>query len=137
MSRHVLVLSSTADKERAWKYIKAAPFGTRLEFKASKRSLPQNDKMWAMLTEVAAQKEHGGRKYTPDIWKCLFMKALGKEIQFVPALDGLSFLPLGYHSSDLSKHEMSELIEFMHSWGAENGVVFRDGVPAQSLAREE
>lgn len=136
MSRHVLVLRSTAEKERAWRYIKAAPFGTRLEFKASKRSLPQNDKMWAMLTEVAAQKEHGGRKYTPDIWKCLFMKALGKEIQFVPALDGVSFLPLGYHSSDLSKNEMSELIEFVHAWGAENGVVFHDATTPQAMEGE-
>ena len=126
MSRHLIALNSTADRQRAHRYIGAAPFGTRVELKAAKRTLPQNDRMWAMLTDIAQQKEHGGRKYTPDIWKALFMSACGREVQFVPALDGTTFLPLGYRSSDLSKQEMTDLIEFMFSWGAENGVVFHD-----------
>lgn len=126
MSRHLIVLNSTSERARASRYIAQAPTGTRLEFKAAKRTLPQNDRMWAMLTDIAAQKEHGGRKYTPDIWKALFMSACGREVQFVPALDGTTFLPLGYRSSDLSKQEMSDLIEFMFAWGAENGVTFHD-----------
>lgn len=126
MSRHLLTLNSSADRDRARRYVAAAPNGTRVEFKAEKRSLPQNDRMWAMLTDIAAQKEHGGRRYTPDKWKVLFMHACGREVQFIPALDGTSFIPWGQSSSDLSKAEMSELIEFMFSWGAENGVVFAD-----------
>jgi len=127
VSRHLLVLNSTAVKERACRYVKAAPFGTRVEFKAQKRSLPQNDRMWAMLTDVAAQKEHNGRKYPPHIWKVLFMKALGCEVEFIPALDGATVIPLGYRSSDLSKQEMSDLIECIAAWGASNGVTFHDG----------
>jgi hypothetical protein len=126
MSRHLLALYGAADRERAARYIAKAPSGTRVEFKAAKRTLPQNDRMWAMLTDIAAQKEHGGRKYTPDEWKVLFMHACGRETQFAPALNGNGFLPLGYRSSDLSKQEMSDLIEFMFAWGAENGVVFHD-----------
>jgi hypothetical protein len=130
MSRHVLTLYGAADRQRAHRYIGAAPFGTRVELKAAKRTLPQNDRMWAMLTDIARQKEHNGRKYTPDTWKALFMHALGRECPFVPALDGQGFLPLGYRSSDLSKGEMSDLIEFMLAWGAENGVEFHDQPPA-------
>jgi hypothetical protein len=126
MSRHLITLNSTADKARAARYIAQAPLGTRIELKAAKRTLAQNDRMWAMLTDIAAQKEHLGRKYTPDIWKALFMSACGREVQFVPSLDGTAFLPLGYRSSDLSKGEMSDLIEFMLAWGAENGIVFHD-----------
>lgn len=126
MSRHLLTINSAVDRERVARYAAQAPTGTRVEFKAAKRTLPQNDRMWAMLTDIAAQKEHGGRKYTPDIWKALFMSACGREVQFVPALDGTTFLPLGYRSSDLSKQEMSDLIEFMFAWGAENGVTFHD-----------
>lgn len=126
MSRHLIAINSTADRERLARYIAQAPFGTRVELKAAKRTLPQNDRMWAMLTDIAAQKEHAGRKYTPDIWKALFMSACGREVQFVPALDGTTCLPLGYRSSDLSKGEMSDLIEFMFSWGAQHGVVFHD-----------
>ena len=43
MSRHLVVINSTADRERAARYVALAPFGTRLELKASKRTLPQND----------------------------------------------------------------------------------------------
>jgi len=134
MSRHLLAINSTADRARAARYIAQAPFGTRVEFKAAKRTLPQNDRMWAMLTDIAAQKEHCGRKYTPDIWKCLFMHACGRTMEFIPALDNSTVMPLGHRSSDLSKGEMSDLIEFMLAWGAENGVVFHDGQQPQEEA---
>lgn len=129
MSRHLITLFSTAARARAARYVAQAPFGTRIEFRAAKRTLPQNDRMWAMLTDIAEQKQHNGRKYAPDIWKALFMNALGREVQFIPTLDGTTFLPLGYRSSELSKGEMSDLIEFMLAWGAENGVTFHDQEP--------
>jgi hypothetical protein len=124
MSRAQITLSSKFDRERAIKWITQAPAGTRVIFKDAKRTIPQNDRMWAMLTEVAAQKQHAGRKYTPDQWKVLFMHACGREVQFIPALDNSTFIPWGSSSSSLSKQEMSELIEFISAWGAENGVVF-------------
>lgn len=126
MSRALLILSGDAQRARAVKWIAQAPAGTRLEFKAPRRTLEQNSLMWALLTEVAAQKEHCGRKYPAETWKALFLHALGREMQFVPALDGHGFLPIGMRSSDLSKAEMSELIEFIYAWAAENGVEFRD-----------
>lgn len=128
MSRHLITINSRLDRERAARYIAQAPSGTRIEFKAAKRSLAQNDRMWAMLTDIAAQKEHCGRKYTPDRWKVLFMHACGREVQFIPSLDGSTFIPWGQSSSDLSKQEMSDLIDFMLSWGVENGVTFHDQV---------
>jgi hypothetical protein len=126
MSRALLVLSNNDVRARAISWVQKAPAGTRVEFKQQKRTTEQNDRMWAMLTDIARQKQHCGRKYTPDEWKCLFMNACGRETQFVPTLDGSGFFPLGYRSSDLSKQEMSDLIEFMLAWGAENGVVFHD-----------
>lgn len=80
--------------------------------------------MWAMLTDIAAQKDHNGRKYDTSQWKVIFLAAIGREVQFIPSLDGKAFIPWGASSSDLSKHEMSQLIDFMAAWGAENGVVF-------------
>lgn len=126
MSRAQLVLGSPRDRDRAIAWIRNAPPRTRVEFKAEKRTLPQNDRMWAMLTDVSVQKEHAGRRYTPDQWKVLFMHACGREVQFIPALDKTTFIPWGQSSSDLSKDEMSELMDFMEAWGAEHGVVFHD-----------
>ena len=85
-----------------------------------------------MLTDIAQQKEHAGKRYTPDQWKVLFMHACGREVQFIPALDGLTFIPWGQRSSDLSKQEMADLIEFMFVWGADNGVTFHDDKTAEA-----
>lgn len=126
MSRALITLRGAVDRERVARWAAQAPFGTRVEFKETKRSLPQNDRMWAMLTDIATQKEHCGRKYTPEIWKCLLMHAWGREVKFIPALDGEGVVPMVYRSSDLSKTEMTELIEFMFSWGSQNGIAFHD-----------
>lgn len=126
MSRALITINSAADRERAARWAMQMPLGGRVEFKDAKRSLPQNARMWAMLTDVATQKEHAGRKYTPDQWKVLFMHACGREVQFVPSLDNSTFIPWGQSSSDLSKQEMTDLIEFIFAWGAENGVVFHE-----------
>lgn len=126
MSRALIVVRGTEDRQRAATWCQKAPGGTRIEFKGSKRTLPQNDKMWAMLTDISRQKLHGGRRYSPDQWKVIFLHAVGREVQFIPSLDGTTFIPWGQSSSDLSKEEMSELIEFLFAWGAENGVAWSD-----------
>lgn len=126
MTRYLVILNTLTDRAKACEIIRHAPHGARVELKAEKRSHAQNDRMWAMLTDIAMQKEHNGRKYTPDQWKVLFMSACGREVQFIPSLDGKTFLPWGQSSSDLSKKEMTDLIDFMHAWGAEQGVVFHD-----------
>jgi hypothetical protein len=110
-----------------------APEKTRVDFKAPKRTLPQNSRLWAMLTDIAQQATHMGRKYTPDQWKVLFMHACGREVQFLPSLDGSTFIPWGQSSSDLSKEEMAQLIEFMFAWGAEHGIVFQERDPTEGL----
>lgn len=141
MGRALLILRTAADKAKAISWITKAPFLTRVEFKASKRTLPQNDRFWAMLTELSEQGEHCGRKYSVDDWKLIVLAALGKETRFVPSLDGASFIPIGRSSSDLSIEEMSDAIEIMFSWGADHGVKFCDpasliGVTPETLERE-
>jgi len=126
MGRALVTLRNKADRERASRWIDKAPFGTRVEFKASKRSMPQNDKFWAMLTEVAMQLHWHGISLTPDDWKLVFLDALKREARFVPNIDGTGFVNLGRSSSDLSKEEMSELIELIFAFGAQHGVKFNE-----------
>lgn len=126
MGRHLITINSNADRQRVFKYVSAAPTGTRVEFKASKRSLPQNDRMWAMLTEVAEQVPWHGTRLRPDDWKLIFLDALKRELRMVPNLDGTGFVNLGRSSSDLTKSEMSDLIELIAMFGAQNGVTFHD-----------
>ena len=122
MSRALVVIRGRADRDRLMKLIDSVPFGTRVELKAAKRSLPQNDRFWAMLSDVAAQLVWHGQKLRPDDWKLVFLDALKREQRCVPNIDNNGFVNLGRSSSDLSKSEMSELIELIAAFGAQHGV---------------
>jgi hypothetical protein len=126
VTRAVVTLINAQTRARVSNWARTAPRGTIVEFKESKRSSLQNAMMWAMLTEISLQKTHCDRHYTPDQWKVLFMHACGRQVQFLPSLDGSTFVPWGQHSSQLTKDEMAELIECILAWGTENGVKFQN-----------
>lgn len=123
MGKAVLVLINDEIRAKAKDWVSRAPDGTRLTFVGPKRSLPQNDRLWAMLTEIAQQRPaHQGFKMTPDAWKAVFMQALGAEIVFMPTLDGDGVFPIGHRSSELSKEDFSQLIDLIQAWAAQNAV---------------
>jgi hypothetical protein len=126
LSRALVTINSDHDRRRAMELTLKVPAGTRIEFKGAKRSLDQNAKLWAMLTEVATQVEWHGKKLSADDWKLVFMDALKRELRIVPNIDGNGFVNLGRSSSKLSKEEFGDLIELISMFGANHGVKFRD-----------
>lgn len=86
------------------------------------RSLAQNARLWAMLTDISRQVDWYGRKLTPEEWKHVFTAALSKQ-DVVPGIDG-GFVVLGKSTSRMTKGEMSELQTLMEAFGAEKGVRF-------------
>jgi hypothetical protein len=126
MTRALVVLTSRAAREKVAAWAHSAPYGTRVEFKEIKRSVPQNDRMWAMLTDIAQQLPWHGIKLTPDDWKLIFLDALKREVRMVPNIDGNGFVNLGRSSSDLSKGEMSDLMELISAFAAQHGVKLGD-----------
>jgi hypothetical protein len=136
MARFLLILANDTIRKKAKEWIDKAPTGMRVEFREAKRSTEQNSKLWASLSDVSTQVTHQGRRYDPDRWKCLFMYALGQETEFIPSLDGVSFIPYGPRSSELSVAEMSELLELIIAWGTEHGVIFHDPETKKEAANE-
>jgi hypothetical protein len=126
MSRALIVIRDPEDRRDAERLVARTMPGDRIEFKRSRRSIPQNARMWAMLTDVARQLPWHGVKLPPDDWKLIFLDALKREVRVVPALDGRGFVNLGRSSSDLSKEEMSDLMELIAAFGTQHGVVFSD-----------
>jgi len=124
MSRALIVLNGVAARSRAKVWIDAAPAGSRVEFKRPKRTLLQNDRMWAMLTEVATQLSWHGRILKTEEWKLVFLSGLRSEMGLIPNFEGDGFIPLRYSSSDLSVEEMSAMIDLIGEYGASRGVVF-------------
>lgn len=131
MTRYLVTLHSTADRVRAAKYLAAAPMGTRVEFKAAKRTLDQNSLLWSCLTDIAAQLEWYGKRLRPDDWKLIMLDGLKRELNPVPNIDGTGFVNLGRSSSDLTKAEMSDLIELIYEFGARHNVQFHDSQTSQ------
>ncbi len=111
--------------QQIWPLIKASLMaGHRMvaEVKKETRSLEQNARMWAMLTDVSKQVVWYGRKLTPEDWKHVFTASLTKQ-EVVPGIDG-GFVVLGKSTSQMTKAEMSELQELMQAFGAQQGVKF-------------
>ncbi|MBB5762111.1 hypothetical protein HNR01_001731 [Methylorubrum rhodesianum] len=122
-ARHVLTLANETVRARAIRWIQGLPVGTKVEFKPPSRSLDQNAKLWACLTDVSRQVEWYGQQLTPEEWKDVFTASLRKA-KVVPGLDAGSFVVLGLRTSKLTKAEFSDLIELIACFGAERGVVF-------------
>jgi hypothetical protein len=120
---------SSADRERAARLASQVPPGTRIAFKAAKRSLPQNDKLWAMLTDISRQVDWYGQKLTPDDWKIIFTASLRKA-NVVPGIDSGTLVPLGMSTSSMSKAEFGDLLDLIHAFAAERGIDLQDEVAA-------
>lgn len=133
-ARAQLVLADDEQRHRAMHWCKHLPAGTRVDFKGPLRSLAQNDRMWAMLTDVSTQKLWHGIRLAPDDWKLLFLDALKREIRAIPNLDNTGFVNIGTSSSDLDKEEMSDLITLILMFGDKNGVLWSD--PKEVALRE-
>jgi hypothetical protein len=136
VSRAALILASAADKAKAIAWINRAPWNTRVEYKAPKRSIPQNSRLWLLLTAVAEQAEWAGKKRTTLEWKDLFtgaVKIAGGGVEAVPGLEG-GLMLLGLHTSDMSKAEMVELQDYIEAWCASNGVVIPEPQPETEAA---
>jgi hypothetical protein len=126
MSRVAIILKSPQSRAQARLWVDKAPDYTRFELKESRRTLPQNAKFWAALTDVARQVTWHGVKLSTDDWRLVFLDALKLEMRIVPNVDGTGFVQLGRSSSDLSVQEMSDLLEVIHAFGANHGVKFND-----------
>lgn len=93
-----------------------------LELRKETRSLKQNARLWAMLTDISQQVVWYGRKLSPDDWKHILSASLKKQ-DVVPGIDG-GFVVLGLSTSKMSKAEMCDMQTLMEAFGAQQGVVF-------------
>lgn len=91
-----------------------------LTIEEEKRSLPQNQLMWSVLTDLAKQVPWHGQKLTKEEYKDLLTAGLKKQ-RAIPGIDG-GFVVLGTSTSKMSKQEMTDLITLAHAFGDEREV---------------
>lgn len=112
---------------QAWRVIRDAVRGGKrmyLTVRPATRSLEQSAKLHAELTEIAREVPWAGRKRDVETWKRLmtaaWLRARGESVEILPALDGHGVDVVFRRTSDLTRAECSELLEFVLSWKAEH-----------------
>lgn len=111
-------------RRRALKAVSEAQGGSIVEIRPDTRTLAQNSRLWALLTDVSRQVEWYGHDLSPEDWKVMLTASLRKQ-RAVPGIDG-GFVVLGDKTSRMTKAEMSDLMELISAFGAERGVVFKE-----------
>lgn len=131
MTKRVLYLVNHAVRQRAIEAVKDAPPGYSVTLAEPSRTLPQNARMWACLSDISRQVVWHGRKMDSESWKAVFTSAL-KKMEVVPNLDGTGFVVLGTSTSRMSKAEMADLMTLIDAFGAERGVLWTE--PERAVA---
>jgi hypothetical protein len=138
MTARTLFLDTDHARERmanAWRYACAMlsegkSVRVRIDEKKATRSLEQNDKMWAVLTDISRQVQwavDGAMQFVePEDWKHILSAGLKRHQRVAQGVDG-GFVILGQRTSQMSIGEMCELIELAQAFGAEHGVVWSEG----------
>lgn len=95
----------------------------------SRRSIAQNARLWATLADISEQLEwpvNGVcQKLSSEDWKTLITAAARNETRVAAGLSGGAVM-LGASTRKMTVAEMGDVIEFMHAFGAERGVVWSE-----------
>lgn len=135
MARQSYTLYEPEQRVKVAKIVAALPKFSRVEIKGPARTLDQNSKLWAMLTDLSEQAEWAGKKRSTGDWKDLMTAAVkvAAGLEAVPGLEG-GLMILGLHTSDLDVAEMADVITYMLKWGDEHGVVWSDPAERRTAA---
>lgn len=114
------------------------PLTLTLSDKRSRRSLEQNNKMWAMLTDISKQVQwpvNGVLTWmSTEEWKDVLSAAVkqanGEGMRIAQGVDG-GFVFLGQRTSRMSVKELGELIEFMYAFGSDRNVLWSEPIPKE------
>lgn len=125
--RQVFTLYTPEQRLKVAKAVASLQKFARVEIKGPARTLDQNNKLWAMLTDLEEQAEWHGKKRSTHDWKDLMTAAVkvAAGLEAVPGLEG-GLMILGLHTSDMDVEEMADVITYMLKWGDEHGVVWSD-----------
>ena len=126
MDKIKFMITSRKSLEVAFRSLSAIGYEKtyQIEARPMTRTLEQNAKLWAMLTDISKQVNWHGQKLAQEDWKHIFSAALNQQ-RVVPNLDNNGFVVLGQSTSKMTVAQMTEMIELMYAFGVQNGVEFK------------
>lgn len=124
---------ATSLMQSLWPKVKEAIKGGKqlsLEIKEISKTREQERLYHAMIGEIAKQAQHMGAKWDAETWKRLlvdkYVREIGLHSQIMANLDGNGLVQLGFQTRNFTKEQASEFVEWLHSWGANNGITFEE-----------
>lgn len=125
------ILINEKVKNRAISFISKIPIDkpfkkVRITNAESLRTIEQNAKMWAMLSDISKQVVWHDMKLSKEDWKSMITAAL-KKYKIVPGIEG-GFVVIGESTSKMSIADMIDVIEFAYSFGTEQNVTWSEKV---------
>lgn len=123
-----IVMRSRDDTSRLMGLLHGTDFTKpkKIVIKDLDRSTDQNRALHAMLTDIANQVEHAGKKWDVLIWKRLltaaWLREEGEAPQMIPAVDGQGFDVIYERTSKLSVKQCASLLEWITAFAAEHQV---------------
>jgi hypothetical protein len=134
---HTIFLTTDNARERmatAWRVACeilqfGKPVRVQIDEKQPTRSLEQNARLWALLSDVARQVQwpvDGRLQYlSPEEWKYVFSASLRKGQRVAQGIEG-GFVMLGCRTSRMTVGEMVDLQTLIEAFGVEHGVRWGD-----------
>lgn len=117
------ILAHQLARTRALDAVRTAPDGWHVSVTEPRRNLEQNAALHARLTEIAQSREWAGRRWDVEVWKRLltaaWCRATGQQVLMLPALDGYGVDCVFRRTSELTRSECGELLEFINAWDAQ------------------
>ena len=124
MTQQRYIMAHDIARQRAVEAVRNAPQGYVVTVAEPKRSLDQNAALHARLTEISESMTWAGQRQSVDTWKRLMVgawcRATGQPVVMLPAIDGAGVEIVFRRTSELTRRECSELLEFINAWAAEN-----------------
>ena len=133
--KQTFILAHDMARANAARAVQAAPDGYMVQISEPTKKREQEEKYHAMIGDIAKQCEFMGGKLDADDWKRLLvdmfakvMRDLGTPLhhdgRVIPSLDYERVVQLGIQTRDFWVREAADFIEYLFSFGAENGVRF-------------
>ena len=127
MSDKTTVRLTPATRQRLMQIIASAPDGYFVTVSEPTRSFEQNAMLHGLCSQTSKQVPWAGKMRTTVDWKRLFVDGFLRIEQqgglpLVPSLDYAGVVPLGEPTRNMGVKRMADLIDYIGSWCAENGI---------------
>ena len=131
--------NATAVMGNLWPKIKEALASGKqltLEIKNAGKSRDQEKLYHELIGQIAKQAQHMGAKWDAESWKRLLVDSYCREKGLktgavIPNLAGDGIVQLGMQTRNFTKEQASEFVEWLHAWGATNGIHFETPIHTQ------